>query len=112
MMATAARELDFDWEETAASDTRALRTAPHRTASRRTTPIQRTAGRTGARSRARLIRQRQTDLRQDIAFAVVLALVALTVTAGLAVIVLLSLPVAAALLSSLVLERRFRRRRG
>ncbi|HWF52998.1 MAG TPA: hypothetical protein VG223_00150 [Solirubrobacteraceae bacterium] len=101
-MATAARELDFDWEDPADSRTRAPRPAPRH----------RTPGRRGASSRARLIRRRRTDLRQDVALAAVVALVALTVTAGLAVIVLISLPVAAALLGSIVLERRFRRRRG
>jgi hypothetical protein len=111
-MASAARELDFDWEEPGDSHTRAPRTAPPRTTGHRTTPSHRTAGHAGGRSRARLIRQRRTDLRQDVALAVVVALVALTVTAGLAVIVLLSLPVAAALLGSIALERRFRRRRG
>jgi hypothetical protein len=111
-MATAARELDFDWEEPADSHTRTHRTAPHRTAGHHTTPDHRTSGDRGASSRARLIRQRRTDLRQDVALAVVVALVALTFTAGLAVIVLLSLPVAAALLGSIALERRSRRRRG
>ena len=98
MSSAAARDLDFDfdWEEPSRPRTRAARTTQH--------------GK--GRSRARLIRQRRTDLRQDVALAVVLAGFALSVTAGLAVIVLLSIPVAAGLLATVLLERRFRRRRA
>ena len=104
MGAAAAQDFGFaDWEEP---------TLPHRAAPRqprpdRARPVPR-AGRKASGQRARLIHRRRTDLRQDVALAVILAVVALTVTAGLAVIVLLSVPVAALLVASVVIERRRR----
>jgi Flp pilus assembly protein TadB len=69
------------------------------------------SGRERAR-RARLIRRRRTDLRQDVALAVIVALFTLIYTAGLGVVALLSIPVAAGLACSLVAERWLRRRRA
>ena len=102
MGAAAAQDFGFaDWEEP---------TLPHRPAPRRAQHAPR-AGRKASGQRARLIHRRRTDLRQDVALAVILAIVMLSITAGLAVIVLLSFPAIAVLIGSLVLERRRQRQR-
>ena len=58
------------------------------------------------RRREQHLRRRRRDLLEDFGMAVVLVLVALTWTAGLGVIALIEIPVGAAVIASLVLERR------
>jgi hypothetical protein len=63
------------------------------------------------RRREQHMRRRRRDLLEDFGIAVVLMIVALTWTAGLGVIALIEIPVGAAVIGSLVLERRWRKRR-
>ena len=103
MGAAAAQDFGFaDWEEP---------TLPHRAPPRRAQPAPRAGRKASSGRRARLVHRRRTDLRQDVALAVILAIVTVSITAGLAVIVLLSFPVLGVLVGSLVIEHRRRRHR-
>lgn len=62
-----------------------------------------------ARRRMRLIRRRRLDLLQDGLLALILAVIVLTVSAGLAVVALLAAPAGLVLVASLIVERRRRR---
>lgn len=58
----------------------------------------------------RLIRRRRLDLLQDGVLALVLAILVLTISAGLGVVALLAIPVALGILASLLVERHRSRR--
>jgi hypothetical protein len=60
--------------------------------------------------RERHLRRLRRDLLEDVAMAIGLMIVILSVTAGLGVVALLEIPVGAAVLASFLVERRIRRR--
>jgi hypothetical protein len=62
------------------------------------------------RRRERHFRRRRRDLLEDTTVALLAAIVLLTVTAGLGVLALLEVPLAAILIGSMIVERRLRRR--
>lgn len=64
------------------------------------------------RRRQRHFRRRRRDLLEDVALALLLTIVLISVTAGLGVLLLLEAPLAAAVIGSFVLERRLRRARA
>jgi Flp pilus assembly protein TadB len=64
------------------------------------------------RRRAQHFARRRRDLLEDIAAALLVTLLAITLTAGLGVVVLIELPVALALVSSYLVDRRRHRRRS
>jgi hypothetical protein len=61
------------------------------------------------RRQQRLLARRRRDLLEDVVAAIVLTVVAITLTAGLGVIALIEVPVVLALVISYVLDRRRRR---
>jgi hypothetical protein len=63
------------------------------------------------RRRAQLVRQRRRDLVTDAAIALALTLLAVVLTAGLGVLALIEVPVALALVGTVLMERRTRKRR-
>ncbi|MGI8922302.1 MAG: hypothetical protein ACR2HD_11675 [Solirubrobacteraceae bacterium] len=66
---------------------------------------------TERRRREQRFRERRRDLLADIALACVLAITALVIAPGLGVVALVSIPVALALIGSVIAERALRRRR-
>jgi hypothetical protein len=64
------------------------------------------AARLERRRREQHLRRRRRDLLEDVGMAIVLMIVALICTGGLGVIALIEIPVGAAVIASLVLERR------
>ena len=64
------------------------------------------------RRRSRHFARRRRDLLGDIAAALLVTLLTVTLAAGLGVVVLIELPVALALISSYLLDRRCHRGRG
>jgi hypothetical protein len=69
------------------------------------------AARLERRRREQHLRRRRRDLLEDVGIAIVLMIVALIWAAGLAVIALIEIPIGAAVIGSLVLERRRRKQR-
>jgi hypothetical protein len=65
-----------------------------------------------ARRRERHFRRRRRDLLADAALGLLLAIVLLSATAGLGVLLLLVMPLAAGLVALSIVERRLARRRG
>jgi Flp pilus assembly protein TadB len=61
------------------------------------------------RRQQRLVARRRRDLLEDVVAAIVLTIVAITLTAGLGVIALIEVPVVLALVISYVRDRRRRR---
>ncbi len=86
--------------------------APRRTptAGERQREIDREAVRDRRRREQRYL-ERRRDLRTDALAGLAIALVALIVAPGLGVVALISIPVAMALVATVVAERRLRRRR-
>jgi hypothetical protein len=72
------------------------------------TPRSRTAER---RRRERHFRRRRRDLVEDLGLGLLLAIVIISVTAGLGVVAMLEIPLGAAVIGSIVAERVRRRRR-
>lgn len=63
------------------------------------------------RRRAQHFQRRRRDLLQDTALASALTIALVSATAGLGVLALIEMPVAAALIASLLIERAIRKRR-
>jgi hypothetical protein len=64
------------------------------------------------RRRERHFRRRRRDLLQDVGIALLLAIILVSVTAGLGVLVLLEVPIAAGLIGSSLAERVLGKRRA
>jgi hypothetical protein len=82
-------------------------TAPPRTrgaASQRAVSLER-------RRREQRFRRRRRDLLEDLGLGLLLAIIALIVAPGLGIVALCSIPIAAAVIGTVVAERRHRRRR-
>lgn len=63
------------------------------------------------RRRVQHLRRRRRDLLEDVAMAVVLTIVVMILTAGLGVVAIIEVPVAVAVLGSVLMEREIRKRR-
>jgi Flp pilus assembly protein TadB len=72
-------------------------------------PEQRSPTAQQRRRQQRLLARRRRDLLEDVVAAIVLTIVAITLTAGLGVIALIEVPVVLALVISYVRDRRRRR---
>lgn len=64
------------------------------------------------RRRIKHLRRRRRDLLQDITIALLLAVLGLILTPGLGILAVIEIPVALALIGSLILERKLRNRRA
>src|SRR5436190_14776377 len=62
------------------------------------------------RQRQRHLRRRRRDLLEDVCLAIVLTIGLIVATAGLGVVVIIDFSIAAAMIASVVLERRMRNR--
>jgi hypothetical protein len=70
------------------------------------------AARVERRRRELQLRRRRRDLLEDAVIALLVTIVALIWTAGLGVIAIIAVPVAAAVIGSFLAERALRKRRG
>ncbi len=91
---------------------RADRPAPRRSQRASVSPRTERAAKLELRRRERHFRRRRRDLLEDAGFALVVTITLLTVTAGLGILALIEVPIAAALVTSVLAERAIKRRRG